>query len=75
MKFDVEKCVGCGMCANDCPTGACQMKVINDKKRPIFDLDMCTFCAQCEESCPKGAIEMTQEYELAHLKPDEAIVV
>ncbi len=76
MKFDAEKCIGCGLCAKDCPSGACVMKDMGgEKERPVFNLDRCAFCAQCEETCPKDAIEMTQEYELAHFKPDEAIVL
>ena len=73
-KFYVEKCVSCGMCERDCPTGACKLEEIDGKKRPVFNLDRCAFCAQCAESCPKDAIELTQEYELAHFKPNEAMV-
>jgi formate hydrogenlyase subunit 6/NADH:ubiquinone oxidoreductase subunit I len=75
IKFHLDKCISCGMCARDCPSAACVMKEIDGKKRPVFDMDRCTFCAQCEESCPKDAIEMTQEYELAHFKRGEAMVV
>jgi len=74
IKFHLDKCIGCGMCAKDCVSAACIMIEKDDKKRPIFDMDKCTFCGQCEESCPKDAIEMTEEYELAHLNRGEVIV-
>jgi len=74
MKFYIERCISCGLCARDCPSTACRMEEIDGKKRPVFDLDYCTFCAQCAESCPKDAIEMTTEFELAHYKKGEAIV-
>ncbi|MCX6664916.1 MAG: 4Fe-4S dicluster domain-containing protein [Euryarchaeota archaeon] len=75
MKFHLERCIHCGLCSHDCPSGACTMQLITgDKKQPVFDLDFCTFCAQCEEVCPKDAIEMTTEFELAHYKRGEAIV-
>ena len=75
MKFYPERCIHCGLCSHDCPSGACTMHLITgDKKQPVFDLDFCTFCAQCEEVCPKDAIEMTTEFELAHYKRGEAIV-
>jgi len=75
MKFHKDKCISCGACARDCPSGACTMHAKEDgKKRPEFDLDYCTFCAQCAESCPKDAIEITAEFELAHYKRGEAIV-
>ena len=79
IKFDFDKCIGCGMCARDCPSGACYMvdlpePVDKKKKSPHFNLDMCTFCAQCEESCPKDAIEMTADYEMAHFKRGELII-
>ena len=74
MKFYLDRCISCGLCARDCPSTACRMEEIDGKKRPVFDLDYCTFCAQCAESCPKDAIEMTAEFELAHYKKGEAIV-
>jgi len=74
MRFHIEKCISCGLCAKDCPSKACVMQELEGKKRPVFDLDFCTFCAQCAESCPKDAIEITNEFELAHYKKGEAIV-
>ena len=79
IKFDTNLCIGCSMCARDCPSGACYMvdipnPVDKKKKTPHFDLDMCTFCGQCEESCPKDAIKLTDEYELAHFKRGELII-
>lgn len=74
MKFSLERCISCGLCARDCPSGACTMHEIDGKKRPVFDLDFCTFCGQCADTCPKDAIEMTAEFELAHYKKGEAIV-
>jgi formate hydrogenlyase subunit 6/NADH:ubiquinone oxidoreductase subunit I len=74
MKFDPSKCIGCGLCARDCPSRACTMTEVEGKKQPCFDLDFCTFCGQCAESCPKKAIEMGKEFELAHYKKGEAVV-
>lgn len=75
IKFILENCISCGMCAKDCVSAACVMKEIDGKKRPVFDMDRCVFCGQCAESCPKEAIVMTHEYELAHFKRGEVIII
>ncbi len=68
LAFEIEKCIGCGMCFRVCPSETIEM--IDDEtkkrqKRPIFRLDRCTFCAQCEDICPTHAILMTNNFELA----------
>lgn len=71
LRWDREKCTGCGLCALDCPAQAIEMIVIDKKgKRFVLGLqaDRCTFCAQCTFSCRQGCLEMTGEiWELAAL--------
>jgi len=67
--LDTEKCIGCGICARECPADAIEMVTLGKKLlRPGFYYDRCAFCGQCAESCPKDAITMTPEYELAALE-------
>lgn len=63
--FDVDLCVGCGLCARDCPAEAIEMVDLEGKKRPLFHLDRCIFCYQCAESCPRNAIKTSGFFELA----------
>jgi uncharacterized protein (DUF362 family)/Pyruvate/2-oxoacid:ferredoxin oxidoreductase delta subunit len=51
---DREKCVGCGLCAKNCPRSAVEMK----RKLPRFDVQTCIRCFCCQELCPKEAISV-----------------
>ncbi|MBN2467869.1 MAG: 4Fe-4S dicluster domain-containing protein [Deltaproteobacteria bacterium] len=62
---DVEKCIGCGGCANVCP--ARLIEITDDGPQRIIEyfLKRCTYCGRCAEVCPEDAIAMTREYQLA----------
>jgi predicted Fe-Mo cluster-binding NifX family protein/ferredoxin len=53
---DSEKCAGCGICVDVCPTSAIevnQQAVVND--------EVCTGCAACVSECPNEAITIVQK--------------
>ncbi len=67
---DWEMCIGCGTCAEVCPTEAINMvkrEEVADKEgshpeRPTIDYGRCCFCALCVDICTTGSLNMTKEY-------------
>ena len=55
MQVDLEKCIGCSICVQDCPVGAVRLK---DKK--AFVDDTCTRCGACVRICPHGALTLEE---------------
>lgn len=57
---DIQRCKGCGLCINACPTNALGMsEEVNDKGYPYATLvspDSCIGCASCGIICPDGCI-------------------
>ncbi len=47
-----NQCIGCGLCAKDCPVGAIKIKDM----KPIWIKKKCTMCFKCLHNCPKFAI-------------------
>lgn len=73
--FDYNACIGCGLCARDCPSKAIEMVKIDDKRRkPQVNLSKCVFCYQCAETCPKKAINYTCTYELATTDKSDLVI-
>ena len=76
LKFHPEKCIGCKLCMRDCPSGAIEIRKLNEKQfEAEIDLGKCIYCAQCVDTCPKKALEATDDFELASLKRDKLKII
>ena len=53
LKYDREKCVGCGTCETVCPH---RVFTINSKKAKVVDYNGCMECGACAKNCPVDAI-------------------
>jgi NAD-dependent dihydropyrimidine dehydrogenase PreA subunit len=54
--IDQDKCVGCGACVANCPTGALEMN--DDNKATLKYQGKCDGKGGCENICPISAITM-----------------
>ncbi|MDT3681377.1 MAG: NADH-quinone oxidoreductase subunit NuoI [Truepera sp.] len=82
---DLEKCIGCSLCAAACPTYCIYVEAAeNDPDDPvspgeryakIYEINMlrCIFCGFCEEACPTGAVVLGHEFELADFKYEDFV--
>ncbi len=52
--IDEALCIACGICVDECPTGALDLDDIAVLARP----DDCTECGTCEQVCPNEAITL-----------------
>lgn len=53
--IDSEKCIGCGLCKNDCV--GCDIEIVDG--RAVAHGSSCILCGHCEAICPKGAVTIT----------------
>ena len=47
-----DLCVGCGLCGDNCPTGAISLRW----GQAVIDHSRCNQCRICVDICPRGAI-------------------
>lgn len=54
LDLDVDKCTGCGLCAEVCPHRVIEI----EQKAVIKDADACMECGACSLNCPLDAIRV-----------------
>lgn len=63
MKVNLEKCIGCGLCIQNCPFKCMVMDETTKPKHPVMkDEYLCMSCFNCVVACPKGALSPAQTY-------------
>ncbi|HEU0025832.1 MAG TPA: NADH-quinone oxidoreductase subunit NuoI [Ktedonobacterales bacterium] len=82
---ELERCVGCFLCAGACPADAIYIEAAENTEENrvspgeryarIFDINLlrCIFCGYCEQACPTGAITLENIYELSTMRPEELV--
>ncbi|MEM3047167.1 MAG: 4Fe-4S dicluster domain-containing protein [Candidatus Bathyarchaeia archaeon] len=71
LRFNPEKCVGCGACSQACTSGANSFNDEAGKRTVRIALGRCIFCGRCREICPQEALDQTPEFELAYMDPGD----
>lgn len=55
--FDQDKCNGCSLCVQACPSNALE---VVEKKAKMIEPNECMACGDCQAICPKEAITVVE---------------
>ncbi len=55
---DKDKCDGCGLCVEVCPTSVFELK---NGKAEVVDQNKCMLCYGCMPLCPREAIKVEDQ--------------
>ena len=75
-EFDLDICIGCGACANVCPSGVCltmadDLQADPPVRRLTLNYYTCIFCGNCSEYCTtENGINLSNEWDLAGMDRD-----
>ena len=72
--LDLKNCIGCSLCARECPANAIEMVIVDGKKKPLIHLDRCVFCYQCADSCPRKVFQTSKVFELATTEKSTLVI-
>ena len=78
LQFDFDKCIACGICANNCPNDVLTIETVTDEKTKkkkllsyTIDFQYCMFCNMCVEGCPAKCLSFDKNFELSKFSRDE----
>jgi len=57
--IDRDKCDGCGVCVEICPTDALRL---DEDEKAYVKYNECWYCGCCELECPRKAVKLGLPY-------------
>jgi hydrogenase-4 component H len=75
-RYDEDECIGCGACAQVCPSNCIDLvddvSSASPVRRLIQHLDACICCGQCERYCTtEKGIKLSNEYDFVGFAPED----